>query len=357
MNVKEKFFGSMTHKQYKTLENISNVSALAGLPNIFLSMPPTFELVLGSYALLSAIYYFKSIKNNYEKYTKDMVNLINLYNSLIEDYTKLIHTLELTHPTEIYQMYNKMLYNGHLSYNGEYKFGDSPNEDISYLMGANVITGKAVCRHTASMLRDIYECYGMSSQTLPVNCFIGEELMKGIKESIKLMKKEILNSNDEKFIELMTKSLFMLEEIYASYKKELRMVDKGLANHVITLVGHDNTCYMFDPTNQTIFHKDSTFLIDSPLTSPIVSSKTEFTKICDKKSTFLPKEKRKVTTQNLLLPDSCEEENQAIITTTNNLLDRNQDIIHGFADQHRELYEEINNSLLKVRKRMKIKIK
>lgn len=357
MNVKEKFFGSMTHKQYKTLENISNVSALAGLPNIFLSMPPTFELVLGSYALLSAIYYFKSIKNNYEKYTKDMVNLINLYNSLIEDYTKLIHTLELTHPTEIYQMYNKMLYNGHLSYNGEYMFGDSPNEDISYLMGANVITGRAVCRHTASMLRDIYECYGISSQTLPVNTFIGEELLNDMGNHIKEIKKEILNSNDEKFIELMTKSLFMLEEIYNSYKKELRMVDKGIANHVITLVGHNNTCYMFDPTNQTIFHKASSFFIDSPLTSQIESPKTEFVKINSRISTFLPKDKIEITKSNLLLPDSCEEENQLIITTTNNLLDRNQDIIHGFADEHRELYEEINNSLLKVRKRTKIKIK
>lgn len=357
MNIKEKFFGNMSYKQYKTLENMSGVFALAGLPNMILSMPPVVELSISCYALLSAIYYVISTKNNYEKYTKDMVNLKKLYNLLIEDYTKLIHTLELTHPTEIYQMYNHMLYNGYLSYNGEYKFGDSPNKDISYLMGANVVTGRAVCRHTASMLRDIYECYGISSQALLVNCFIEEELVNGIKDHIKLIKKEILHSDDEKFIELTTRTLLVLEEIYKKYKKDIKLAEKGKANHVITLVGHDNTCYMFDPTNQTIFHKDSSFFEDSPLTSPIVSSKAVFTKICDDSATFLPKDKRDITVANLLLPDSCEEENQTIITSTNSLIERNQDIIHGFANGHRELYEEINNSLMKVRKRVKVKLK
>jgi len=357
MNIKEKFFGNMSYKQYKTLENMSSVSALAGLPNMILSMPPVVELSISCYALLSAIYYVISTKNDYEKYTKDMVNLKKLYNLLIEDYIKLIHTLELTHPTEIYQMYNHMLYNGYLSYNGEYKFGDSPNKDISYLMGANVVTGRAVCRHTASMLRDIYECYGISSQALPVNCFIEEELINGLEKHIKLIKKEILHSEDKKFVELMTSSLFTLEEIYKKYKKDIKLAEKGKANHVITLVGHNNTCYMFDPTNQTIFHKDSSFFEDYPLTSPIVSSKMVLTKISGKKSSFLPKDKREIVTQNLLLPDSNEEENQIIITSTNNLLERNQDIIHGFASGHRELYEEINNSLMKVRKRVKVKLK
>lgn len=350
-NLNKKLFENMSYNLYDKLFEGSYFSLYSSVfLNAFIG-PGTASNLLTGYSLLALAYFSNACFNDCELYTRDVVQIRNLYNTLLNEYTNLINQFELKHPIEIYQMYNYMLFNGYLSDNSRFYFDDSDTHDINGFLGVNVVTGKAVCRHIASMLKDIYNNIGISSQLLPMYIDRDGFFIREYKESISITKLLSQESNDEDikkecitFINNIEKKIYELEKQLSKRKK---------SNHAITLVGYDDTCYLLDSTNQTIFQKDSSFNEKDVFKSLITSPKNGVGKVCQ--NTFLSefKKAKEDAKSNLLLKDSNDEENTKIINNTNNLCSKNIDLIEQFSVRNEELYSEINNSLYKIKKKVR----
>ena len=81
---------------------------------------------------------------------------------------KLNDIFHLNDPVEISTMFEFLLFNGYLSKDKEFQALARKNNDnfLFSVRGAEVFTGKGVCRHIASMFTDILNEYGIESSTL-----------------------------------------------------------------------------------------------------------------------------------------------------------------------------------------------
>ena len=101
-----------------------------------------------------------------------------------------------------------------------------------------------------------------------------------------------------------------------------------------------------------MYRKDTRISGDDVLDSYIISSKTGMAKIC-KKSFSLFDLKKEETRSRLLLPDSNDLDDKIIINNTNKLCSENLDLIDSFRNEHKGLYNELNNSIFKIKRRKK----
>ena len=105
--------------------------------------------------------------------------------------------------------------------------------DSLCLLGANVVSGKGVCRHIASMLTDIYNCMGFESYNLA--CFLPNDATAMRSQ---LLKHDKNNSFPEP---LLMERLFGFLSIQPLY------------NHLVTIVNSYEGSLVMDPTNDFLF--------------------------------------------------------------------------------------------------------
>jgi len=342
--IAKKIFENMSYNTYNTIYNISYAISILGCVNPFVGAIidlPALEALVSSYIVLTQGYWATASIINGEKYTKEIKNIENMYNNLINKYTVLNNKFELKNPVEIYSMYNYMLYKGYLSKDGEFKFGDSNIKDICTLLGVNVVTGKAVCRHIATMLNDTYNKMDINAYTYSCHLDSNGILFDTLKENISALEtilESVTNSNERKEI----------ENLISSHKKLLKRYTPPLikkSNHLINIASKDGICYIMDPTNQTILKKEPDKEYKNILKLDLVSPLGSKIKLIKSRGEY--DKKREI----LLLPNSKEEDDDKIITNINSLCNNNLDLLDRFKRENRELYSDINNKLIKIKKK------
>ena len=121
--------------------------------------------------------------------------------------------------------------------------------------------------------------------------------------------------------------------------EEKRILARIIGNHAITSVGYENKSYFFDPTNQCIFKNNNKVLI------------------CKDGSTIKPRTLllnglNSIITNNKIfkLPNIDDKEVINYTVATNNLCKNNLDIFDKFYQDNKEIYEEVSNTISKVKK-------
>lgn len=348
----KKIFENMSYNTYNTIYNISYAISILGCVNPFVRAIidlPALEALVSSYIVLTQGYWATASIINGEKYTKEIKNIENMYNNLINNYTVLNNNFELKNPVEIYSMYNYMLYKGYLSKDGEFNFGTNDIKDIRSLLGVNVITGKAVCRHIASMLNDIYRKLDLNAY--PLTAYLNEVdslnfLLEDMLTSLETQLKSSTNEKEKKeIIELINET----KEYKNTLKSKFEFLKRKNANHLINLVSYNDTGYILDPTNIHIYKKDPkiTDVNEDILKSYLISDDQTIIKLTKDRGDY--EEKRKI----LLLPNSDTETDEKMIEQTRTLCFNNKDLLEQFQKENNELYNEINNELVKIKKRKK----
>ena len=111
---------------------------------------------------------------SYDDQDKNLVKeLKDAYDTFLNMYIKLNENLELKNPLGVFSLFTMLLWDGYLSYNKSYNPND---EDFICILvndnleGINILNGKGVCRHTSSLLSDIYTKLGINNRKL--GCYV-----------------------------------------------------------------------------------------------------------------------------------------------------------------------------------------
>ncbi len=236
--------------------------------------------------------------NPEKKYmTKNVVEINVLYQEFIDNYNKLNKVFELKNPVEIFAMFNFLYSNGYLSQNKSFEAGQIGVKDIEPIMGTNIFMGKGICRHLSSMFSDILNGYNIQASKLTCYIYTGDGLNK--------------------------------------------FVEKITGNHVICLAQKDNINYFLDTMNQCTFKMHDNILYDED----------EF-KVDIKKKKSLCKNMGYDSFKDIYTKGSISrpEEKKLIFNVVKKCRD-NIDILDGFYNENKVIYEDVSNKLKRIKRR------
>lgn len=343
-NFFKKTCGLVNYSTYNGIRNSLPLANIAlGLSNLALSanVPSTINDVTTGILWLTIAFQFFLMFSHGEKYTKDITEINNLYQIFLKNYNKLNKIFNFNNPVEIYAMFDYLLKNGYLSQDKKYEYFLTKDIDTKYIYGSEVMTGKAVCRHNASMLCDIFNDYGISSKYLSV--YSGPVKMEmEITDHPNYNKEEILNiiswlfetDNPEK-----EKYLKLIEACYETKKLENNnmLIDinfvaskKNDSNHAITYVDDGKTNYFFDPTTSSYFQlkgKNNLYSNNGYL--------------------IVPSSSRKIISDQACLP---VEDAIPVIDRVEKNCEKNMDIFEQFYNENKELYDDVSDKVERIRK-------
>ena len=348
---------------YNTYNNIQNTLWFSGVGLIL-----TNDLISQQYPMLNKpvdILIYSTLVANLamtwshgKNYTKDITQISELYEEFIKNYNKLNKTFDLSDPIQIYTMFNYLLYKGYLSKDKNFEFSGKQARDIDGLSGTNVITGKAVCRHISAMLTNILNDYGIESSQLSVYSRDYSIEIKLLDEQ-KYTKEELINwvrthITDEKTYEFVMK---LIDELVDKHNKNIeissKMIDiknpliRMIGNHAISFAFKDGKSYFLDPTQTRIYRMnefDKSILYDEECELPIRLS----TSIILNNSKDFKKMKKKILEQ---YPSISKETEKLMIVETLDICNNNMDIFEQFYNENSELYNDISDKVLKIKKR------
>ena len=352
---------------YKTYKRIDNVTSLTPLGLMFLSLfvssinpilPGIFLGTGGGLFVLKAL--FSTL--NPEIHTKEISKIIALYKQFIKNYNELNKTFELKDPIEITTMFDCLLFNGYISDGHKFEFSNKEARDINSILGTEVVTGKGVCRHIATMLTDIFNDYGINAGNLCV-------LMKDPKLCINITKEpnitqeELIKWLDEHDIKGDTRYNALLIHETASnsgcgitidygHIEKIGPLKKSIGNHMITYAYKDGKNYFLDPTNKRF-------------SRPVNNSPTIIGNKCDeiiiKKGSsglFNSAINNRLMEENIkkVLPTISLEEEKEFVNNTKVLYKNNLDLLERFYIDNSELYSDLNNEIMKIDKSYVVKL-
>ena len=208
------------------------------------------------------------------------------------------------------------------------------------------MNGEAVCRHIATMLKEIYNAYRIEGNTLGVYQSDYDVIPDNMEKMLSLLE-EIHSEHQRTNIPFLDLVYQYEEELNKYYeytipKKEKRLSKIG--NHMITTAVYQGDTYYLDPTQSRIYKPSSikeNILID---TSAIGE-----TNILSKR-----KQNKKVLatlTDSVTAPSEDEE----YIDITTRIYESNKDIIEAYYQSQKELYSDISEELAKIKVKRKIK--
>ena len=340
MNLLSKISYNTYNDLYKFSTDLAITTPLFNIVNRMTINDPTFSIIMLATSLSTATISLFNYFNDSASKTKEIVYIRNLYNNFIKDYNKLNKIFNFNNPNEIFTMFTYLLHNGYLSKNKKFIHDDSNAfDDITDLLGTNVMTGKAVCRHSSFLLKDIFSDMGDKGFVLPVFASCNFNLFYDkIKEDV-----------DAKALADFIAKIEQGNTIYESLKWLLYVKNYLISdidnieysNHMITGVSKDGKTYFLDPTNETISKRIGGCLIDN---------EGNVSLMCEGNiKTYNEKEKQ--VRANILLPNTTFEEDFLIINNTEKTCEENIYIFDKFYNEHYELYEEVNNTLSKINKK------
>lgn len=347
-NLKDKIYGNIS---YNTNEIISKANTIAimscGIGTSLL--PHTSDSLLASLLLLGANIInvnYAIFSRNSESHTKEVQKIKTLYQEFLSEYVKLNRIFEFQNPIEIYTFYNKMLYDGYLSKNKEFHFGETTIRDIKDIYSSNIMNGEAVCRHIATMLKEIYNAYGIEGNTLTVYQSDFDVMQDNVENMLSLLE-EIHNEHQRTNIPFLDLVYQYEEELNKYYEYTIPKKDKKLTiigNHKITTAVYQGDTYYLDPTQSRIYKPSSikeNILIDTSAAGDIH---------------ILPKQKKnKKVLATLTDAVTAPSEDREYIDMTTRIYSSNKDIIEAYYQSQKELYSDIAEELSKIKVKRKTK--
>lgn len=230
------FLAGLAGQAYPAIEHMPEIlnngmNALMGnyqeISTIALNNPEFWSLIMTPFAIGTVVQFYA------ERKTEEYKDLKKYYEEIINRFTDLANSLELTDPIEIFSLYVYMYRGGYFSYQHQFIY-DIDMKDLSLLNGLDVIRGRGVCRSISSMLTDIYQKMGFHSNNLSVNT--DRETINSLSHlcPLKLEKSQ----SGSKFA-----------KIIGDFTKVIK-----LPNHLITIVDDTKYSYTLDPTNDGILY-------------------------------------------------------------------------------------------------------
>lgn len=361
-NLFKKGCNLINYKTYKGIDSGLLLSGiLFGVSNLTLNLSGIsngyFTYVPSLFYLLWAFWHY----SDGSRYTKDVNELRNLYNEFIKNYNKMNKDFSNNDPIAIYTMFNFLVKNGYLSKDKNFETNNRCY-DLHTLMGLDIINGNGVCRHLAAMLSDILNDYGIPSFNtvcyMPVNNYL----------VLPTCREKYSRENNHEFIRKYVKSSLEREnllrdldtleeyEIYLTF--ELAPRDKGekklekTGNHLITYSLYNDKSYYMDPTLFEVYRLNNfkNGILNDEYGKEIVIKKD----LCYTQNDLTDKEIKMFLKYMENNPSSISMlEEREIVNTVLLMCTNNMDIFDKFYSDNHELYEEIANKLVKVKKKGK----
>lgn len=302
---------------YKTYIKIQKIIKFSGVGLFSLSATTDSKFSDLCKALSLMIVIYGETLSREREFTSDYNKIKIEYQEIVKNYNKMNKLFNLNDPIEIYTMFNHLLYNGYLSVNKKFEYYKKEN-DIDSKLGVNIITGQGVCRHISSLLTDILNDYGIEAYNLIVYISKEKEISLKGNDVIELVKKLINTIQEKRF------------EIYG--------------NHAISYAFYDNKSYYLDSTNKFIgtMDQNKTIICDNYKFVP----KFKMLKYINDKNQYLKVKQRIIDSY----PSISKEEEKILIDKTINICDDNKDIFEKFYNENKEIYQEINAKVLKLKK-------
>ena len=334
----KKLLSKISYNDYLRLKQLSHVNLFSTIMlfNVIrlieLNGNPVLDgvsssLVVGSILSRILFEYFPL-----KKYTKEFTELKDLYQQFLKNYNKLNKTMELENPIELVVLFDFMSRSGYLSKDRIILETSGEIESVdNSLLGLNVISGKFVCRHLASMFCDILNDYNILSYPLPVFEGTCSADLSNFDE------KYIMKYSD---IEIIAKKLKFMQ----SSKEQ---ITKYIANHMITFAEQDGLSYYLDPALRSIYttDKDNIGMLNSGERAAATRFLTSYLYLDSTKD--LLEFRRKLSTGFHCI--SSEEKENLIDTTFDKIFD-NLDIFDKFYNDNNELYGDICNKMLVIKR-------
>lgn len=360
--MEDKFYQVCNKINYGTYQKIQNSFASIGfgttvISTIFTEQYPMFNISLDIVYSASSVAYFGMLLSNAKLYTKDMSEIRTLYQQFIQSYNKMNKNFELNNPIQIYTMFNYLLYEGYLSKGKEFQFSGEETRDIIAICGTNIFMGKGVCRHISSMFKDILNDYGIEaynlgcySRTYEVNINTTEQQKYSYDELREWVKKHVIDERTNCFLNARIEEMEKQKK-YAefSYKQveEKNPIKKMVGNHVICYSRYNGEDYYLDPTQTKIFrlNPNSNTLFDIEEDSGM-KIKQIVSIFCNNAKDYA-KMRKMLANPN---PSISLEEEQELVLETKKLCEQNMDVFEQFYNDNSEIYAEITNRLVKIKK-------
>lgn len=286
--------------------------------------------------------------------TKDIKQIKQLYNEFLNNYNNLNKIFDLNNPVEIYTMFNYLLSKGYLSKDKVFDFSDEQTRNLKNLLGVEVITGKGVCRHVSGMLTDILNASGIKSESIGV--YAKEYNMHlNIIDEQKYTKEELINWARENAKNEQDYERFkqIIEEFYNANIKNIEfspstndatVLEKIFGNHAISFALKDEKSYFLDPTREMIYRMDKSKKILCDENGNNVSTRLIPSILLGNSKTYFEMRKK------IFNPSISTLEEQAFIEKTLDKCKDNMDIFEQFYASNSELYDDISNKVLNIRR-------
>ena len=347
-SLKDKVYRNISYNTNEIISKANNIAIISCclgtslLPNISDSL--LASLLLLGVNIINVSYSIFS--RNSEIHTKEVQKIKVLYQEFLSEYVKLNRIFEFQNPIEIYTFYNKMLYDGYLSKNKEFHFGKTTVRDIRGIYSSNIMNGEAVCRHIATMLKEIYNAYRIEGNTLGVYQSDYDVIPDNMEKMLSLLE-EIHSEHQRTNIPFLDLVYQYEEELNKYYEYTIPKKDKKLTiigNHKITTAVYQGDTYYLDPTQSRIYKPSSikeNILIDTSAAGDIH---------------ILPKQKKnKKVLATLTDSVTAPSEDKEYIDITTRIYESNKDIIEAYYQSQKELYSDISEELAKIKVKRKIK--
>ncbi len=312
----------------------------------------------GTTALFANIVMYFS---NGANHTKSIVEIKELYNEFIKRYNKLNKEFDFNNPVQVFTMYTYLLNKGYFSKDKSFEFSKANARDIEPIMGANVMTGTAVCRHTSVMLADVLNDYGINAGqigaytrdfVININTHVEDGWTK--EECMNWIRKHIVD--DDVYAKLTMAINILYDQMHTSVtleakkSEEKNVLKRVFGNHAITFAYDDKNDYFFDPTNDRIYRaKEDGNLADydTELSTRGIASIL----LSSGKSHFIMKQRMKNGSTSI-----PQEEEEKMIIETKTLCENNMDVFDQFYGENKELIEDVGTRVLSLKKKGYFKI-
>lgn len=353
----QKVCSTMNYNTYNKVRNTIGLSSAGLLVSSFI-YPEMFVI------LFPSTYVFTRTYNRLfdgRDYTKDLSVIKKMYQEFLNNYNSLNKTFDLNNPVEVYTMFNYMLYRGYLSQNKHFEFSEGQARDLINLAGADVMTGQGVCRHVSSMLTDIFQIQGTEAFKLGVFCG-NYDVELEISETEKYNKEEVLNfikihwyNGEEQCNEMIEHVNYLLDNdrnvrlILKPTDDKVQMIEK-LGNHAITYVFDGKNSYFLDATQARIYRPDTlnNGILYDEFGNVII--KTPATKGMNTSHDYYQLQKHILSNH----PTISIEEEKTMIHNIFNICANNQDVFDKFYSENKDIYEEVTDKVLKIKKPKRI---
>lgn len=355
----EKACNSVSYNVYRCLEKGTFVSSLA-LGGASLAVPSSNMLdgSLKGLALTSLGMFIVLAGSGGISKTKDINEIKELYDEFLENYVKLHKTFDFNSPVQISEMYSFLVHRGYLSKDKKFDFTTNGVLDrVNSVDGVNILTGKGVCRHLASMLTDVLEKDGIEASRLCVYSPEPEVIVKILKEP-KYTLEELYDiarsrSLDEETYNLLCRLIreYTIDkgqniEFKFTQSDDPNPIKRKIGNHSIAFAKDNGLGYYLDPTLCDCYVSDgsSSTLYDG-FSFPVEIKVAPSFVLNDAGDV------KRLQEDVGKMPSLSREEIIKLRNNTKTICKDNMDVFERFYNENQELYEDISEKVLKLKKK------